>query len=118
MDNGRNCGLTRVKCPKDTIREFVSFLGHFRRMANSTPKRPSKIRQFLLTVILSFSVVLSAYWTFSEQSIALFLIERQVAIFDGYYYLKLTWLLTWLSIMVVCLPIAFVIGWVCDRLGI
>ena len=85
-------------------------------MTNATPKRPSKVRQFLITMLLSFSFILSIYWTFTEQGIALFLIERQVAMFDGYYYLKLTWLLTWLAIMVPCLPIAFVLGWLCDRL--
>jgi len=107
-------------CPavSAVIRELVSFFGHLKRMANSTPNRSSKVRQFLILVILGFSFVISAYWTFSEQGVALFLIERQVAIFDGYYYLKLTLLLTWLSVMVVCLPVAFVIGWVCDRLKI
>ncbi|MEL6248020.1 MAG: hypothetical protein AAFY78_20485 [Cyanobacteria bacterium J06648_16] len=77
---------------------------------------PSKLRTFLCTVVLSFSCVVSAYWTFTESGLARPLIEMQASTFDGYYYIKLTFALVWLAVMVVCLPLAFGLGWLCDRL--
>ena len=87
-------------------------------MSNFTHKKPSKIRQFLMLVVVGFSFVLAAYWSFTQQGIALQLIEWQAAIFDGYYYIKLTFLLVWLIVLIPCLPAAFALGWLCDRLGL
>lgn len=71
-----------------------------------------------MIVLLSFSSVLALYWSIAQQGIALPLIEWQAAIFDGYYYPKLTFALVWLAVLLPCLPVAFVLGWLCDRLGL
>ena len=78
-------------------------------------KKSTKVREFLIISMLSFSLVLTVYWYFTKQGSAFHLINWQIALFDGYYII-LTFLLTWLTILVPCLPLAFVLGKLCDKL--
>lgn len=71
---------------------------------------------FLILALLGFSFVLAIYWSFTQQGVAQMLIAWQVSLFGGYYVIA-TFLLTWLAVLVPLLPVAFVLGKLCDRLG-
>ncbi|MEM6253571.1 MAG: hypothetical protein AAF821_11670 [Cyanobacteria bacterium P01_D01_bin.156] len=86
-------------------------------MTKLISSKPWKFRAFLILAMLSFSIVLAVYWYFTKQGSAFHIINWQVSTFGGYYIIT-TFLLVWLSILVPCLPVAFVLAKLCDMLGL